>query len=61
MGFGAEPVERGIKSLDLNLTYSKIKLSSSNWAAVALLSGSGSKHRRMNFCARSDNSVGISG
>jgi len=42
-------------------TYSMMKGSSSNCAAVALSFGSGSKHRRINFCANSDNSFGISG
>jgi len=42
-------------------TYSVKKLSSSNSAAVDLLSGSGSKQHKMKFLAFSESSVGISG
>jgi hypothetical protein len=42
-------------------TYSVKKLSSNSSAAVALLSGSGSKQHKMKFLAFSESSVGISG
>jgi hypothetical protein len=42
-------------------SYSVKKLSSNNSAAVALLSGSGSKQHKMKFLAFSESSVGISG
>ena len=42
-------------------THSIMKGSSRSCAAVALSFGSGSKHRRINVCASSDNSLGISG
>jgi hypothetical protein len=45
----------------LEETYSVKKLSSNNSAAVALLSGSGSKQNKMKFLAFSESSVGISG
>jgi hypothetical protein len=45
----------------LKKTYSVKKQSSNNSAAVALLSGSGSKQHKMKFLAFSESSVGISG